>query len=117
MKEVLAWGTGFILWAMAIAFFLGIFSYGMANYQVSSAINRSMMLVQMRGGVDASIEDIVKSSLNNKKITVNSVSGSVPGRPYGDQVTLRIDATMDVLGITQPLGKEIKGTSIYRERK
>ncbi|QHZ54169.1 hypothetical protein [Paenibacillus larvae] len=92
-------------------------AYVLSIHQTSTVVNRAMMLVQMKGGVDSNIINIVKSELSSRGIKVHSVSGSQPNRPYGDQIHLSINATTNVLGEDRPIGQKFRGTSIYRERK
>ncbi|AQT87060.1 hypothetical protein ERICIV_04644 (plasmid) [Paenibacillus larvae subsp. larvae] len=102
---------------LGLVFIFNSAAYVLSIHQTSTVVNRSMMLVQMKGGVDANVKNIVESELSSKGIKVHSVSGSQPGRPYGDQIHLTISATTNILGEDRPIGQQFKGTSIYRERK
>lgn len=117
MKDMLAAVYGFVLWAFAMYLFVEMWAYGYAHWQVAAVQNRTMMVVQQRGGVDDTVRDLIRQELQQRKIVVNRVTGTVPKTPYGDPVTLEIGASFRVLGREQPVGQRITGTSIYRERR
>lgn len=117
MKEFYGGVLGFFVVTFAIVSVFSVFIFGLAKWEVSKVINRTMMLAQQRGGVDNTIRDLVTAELTPKTIAVTSVSGSTPGSPYGSQIQLRIAASIKVLGVAQPIGQEIKGTSIYQRRE
>lgn len=117
MNEFFGGVIGFMVQMYGLLIIIVMFTLGLAVWDVSGTINRTIPLAMQHGGVDATVQSVVNSELQGKGITVISVTGSNPQTPFGSQISMKIKATFPVWGISQPIGQEVKATSTYNRRQ
>lgn len=107
---------GFFIQMYSFALLLAFFVFGLAVWDVSSTINRTIPTAMQHGGVDAAVQSVVTTELQARHITVKSVTGSAPKSPWGSQINMKILATYHIFGMDQPVGQKVTATSTYNQR-